>query len=138
MVEERAALCARDRGSPVRFRHGHEPRTGICQFFACRVRRLPGSGYRTTDAQLLETAGLVSAFLSVVILAIDVNSGVTHLYTHPDRLLLMCPVLLYWLMREWLNAHRETIHDDPVVAIAADPVTYVLVAASAAIVLAAV
>jgi 4-hydroxybenzoate polyprenyltransferase len=88
---------------------------------------LPGRGYVAGDAPWLQSAGLTSAYLAVVVLAIYVNNAdLTRLYAHPQRLLLVCPVLLFWATRSWLLAHRRKIHDDPVVAVAADPVTYVL------------
>ena len=100
---------------------------------------MPGRGYLASDAQWLQSAGLTSAYLAVVVLAIYVNSAdVTRLYTHPSRLLLVCPVLLFWATRWWLLAHRRRIHDDPVVAVAADPVTYVVGVIVAAVVLSAV
>ena len=95
--------------------------------------------YRPADADLLQSAGVASAFVSVMILALYVNNpDVTRLYAHPDRLLLMCPVLLYWATRTWFGAIRNQIHDDPVVAVAADPVTYGLVSLSGVIILSAI
>ena len=88
---------------------------------------VPRRGYRPEDAQWLHSGGLAAAYLSIVILAIYVNNpAVTLLYTNPDRLLLMCPILLYWSTRAWLRAHRRQGHDDPVLLVALDPVTYVL------------
>ena len=73
-----------------------------------------------------------------MVLAIYVNNAdLTRLYAHPERLLLVCPILLFWATRSWLLAHRRKMHDDPVVAIAADPVTYVLAAVIGGIVLSA-
>lgn len=96
-------------------------------------------GYRADDAQWLHSAGLAAAYLSVVILAIYVNNPtVTLLYAHSDRLLLVCPLLLYWSTRTWLRAHRRRAHDDPVLLVALDPVTYVLLAICVIIVAAAV
>ena len=96
-------------------------------------------GYRADDAQWLHSAGLAAAYLSVVILAIYVNNpSVTLLYAHADRLLLVCPILLYWSTRTWLRAHRRRLHDDPVLLVALDPVTYVLLAICVIIVTAAV
>jgi len=86
-------------------------------------------GYRADDAQWLHSAGLAAAYLSVVILAIYVNNpSVSLLYAHPDRLLLACPLLLYGSTRTWLRAHRRRAHDDPVLLLALDPITYVLLA----------
>lgn len=88
---------------------------------------VPGRGYRTDDAMWLHSAGLSSAYLGVLVMALYANSqDVTRLYAHPERLLLACPVVLYWATRSWLLAHRGELHDDPVVAVASDPATYVV------------
>jgi 4-hydroxybenzoate polyprenyltransferase len=103
-----------------------------------RDGEVPGRGYMTNDAAWLHSAGLSSAYLSVVVLAIYVNNpDLARLYAHPNRLLLVCPVLLYWVTRVWLDAHRQTLHDDPVVAVAADRTTYIIGAIGAMIVLSA-
>lgn len=95
--------------------------------------QVPGRGYLADDAMWLHSVGTTSAYLSAVVLAIYANSAdVTRLYSHPERLLLVCPVLLYWATRIWLNAHRRLIHDDPVVAVVGDPVTYMVAVISAA------
>ena len=100
---------------------------------------IPGRGYQVADAQWLQAAGIASGYLSAVVLAIYVNNpDVMRLYAHPERLLFMCPVLLYWMTRVWLNAHRRVMPDDPVVAVAADPITYVLLVIATVIVLSAV
>jgi hypothetical protein len=100
---------------------------------------IPGRGYQAADAQWLQAAGIASGYLSTVVLAIYVNNpDVMRLYAHPERLLLMCPALLYWTTRVWLNAHRRVMPDDPVVAVAADPITYVLLVIATVIILIAV
>jgi 4-hydroxybenzoate polyprenyltransferase len=96
---------------------------------------IPGRGYFTDDAQWLQAAGLASAYMSVVVLAIYVNSSdVSRLYSHPERLLLVCPVLLYWATRAWVYAHRRQMHDDPMVSVAYDRATYLVLAISITIV----
>ena len=100
--------------------------------------QIPGRGYLTYDATWLHPLGLTCAYLASVILAIYVNdANISHLYSRPERLLLVCPVLLFWATKTWLKAHRGEMHDDPVVAIASDPMTYVLAAVSAIIILTA-
>lgn len=89
---------------------------------------VPGRGYQVDDAAWLHSAGLSSAYLGVLVLALYATSAdVTRLYAHPERLLVTCPVVLYWATRTWLLAHRGQLHDDPVVAVALDPVTYVII-----------
>jgi 4-hydroxybenzoate polyprenyltransferase len=103
---------------------------------ATQTLNVPGRGYQTDDAAWLHSAGLTSAYLGVVVLALYANSSdVTRLYAHPERLLLVCPFVLYWATRTWLLAHRGQLHDDPVVAVARDPVTYIVLALSAVSVL---
>jgi 4-hydroxybenzoate polyprenyltransferase len=99
----------------------------------------PGRGYLADDAIWLHAIGLSSAYLAAVVLAIYANSAdVVRLYGHPERLLLICPVLMYGATRLWLKAHRGLMHDDPVVAVASDRATYVMVGVGAAVLLSAI
>ena len=36
------------------------------------------------------------------------------LYLSPEYLFLLCPIVLYWLGRNWLLAHRGELKEDPV------------------------
>ncbi|MFZ9870691.1 MAG: hypothetical protein ACO3E0_06005, partial [Candidatus Kapaibacteriota bacterium] len=45
---------------------------------------------------------------------------------HPTRLWAMVPVLLYWISRMWLKAHRGEMHDDPIIFALRDRATYIL------------
>ncbi len=104
---------------------------------ASDATHIPGRGYRTDDAGWLHSVGLTSAYLGVLVLALYANStDVTRLYAHPERLLLTCPVVLFWATRTWFLAHRGELHDDPVVAVALDPVTYVVLGVAGLTVLA--
>jgi 4-hydroxybenzoate polyprenyltransferase len=72
-------------------------------------------GYRVEDHELLSVLGVASSFCCVVILALYAHSPeVTALYSRPGVLLLICPVVLYWLSRIWLLAHRGELDEDPV------------------------
>jgi 4-hydroxybenzoate polyprenyltransferase len=76
----------------------------------------PGRGYRTTDIGLIETLGPPSGYLSVLVFALYLNSNhVRQLYSRPEALWLLCPVLFYWLGRLWLKAKRGELSEDPVV-----------------------
>ena len=46
------------------------------------------------------------------------------LYPRPEPLLLICPILLYWLSSVWLKAGRGKLDDDPLTLSIRDPVTY--------------
>jgi hypothetical protein len=71
--------------------------------------------------------GGASGYLSVLVLALYVNSDeVVRLYHAPLLLWLVCPLLLYWTGRMWLLAYRGQIHEDPIVATVRDPVSYLV------------
>lgn len=86
-----------------------------------------GRGYTASDLELVATLGIVSGFLAVLVLALYVNSPeVQVLYNYPIALLLLCPLLLYWISRVWLVAHRGQMHDDPIVFALKDGVSYLI------------
>lgn len=96
-------------------------------------------GYLRGDREWLGSMGGASGYLSVLVLALYVSSEqVTALYRTPFLLWLICPVLLFWISRMWLLAHRGRLHEDPIVATARDPISYVLGAIVAVLMLAAV
>ena len=92
-----------------------------------------GRGYTSEDMELVAMLGIASGFLSVLVMALYVNSDQAvkndkgfPLYNHPTLLLLMCPLLLYWVSRVWLVAHRGRMHDDPIVFALKDRTSYVV------------
>ena len=75
-----------------------------------------GRDYYPADFELLASLGGASGFISVLILALYINdSANVGLYQSPEWMWLSLPVLLYWLSRIWLLAHRGEMHDDPIV-----------------------
>jgi len=73
------------------------------------------------------------------VLALYVNSrAVRPLYNHPEMLWLICPLILYWISRVWLLAHRGQMHQDPIVFAIRDKVSYLLAFVSAVIMLLAI
>lgn len=74
-----------------------------------------GRGYYPADLELLTSLGSSSGYLSVLVLALYINEGAAGLYRSPERMWMACPLLLFWLSRVWLLAHRGQMHDDPVV-----------------------
>jgi 4-hydroxybenzoate polyprenyltransferase len=96
-----------------------------------QVRR---RGYLRGDREWLGSMGGASGYLSVLVLALYINSEqVVALYRRPLALWLVCPLLLFWTSRMWLLAHRGKIHDDPIVATVRDPASYVIGALVAAV-----
>jgi 4-hydroxybenzoate polyprenyltransferase len=97
-----------------------------------------GRGYRPEDLEILASLGSASGYIAVVVLALFVSSDdVTKLYAHPGYLWAACPLLLFWLSRIWLLAHRGEVHSDPIVFAIRDRVSYAIAAALAAILLVA-
>lgn len=82
-------------------------------------------GYVLCDLALIETLGLVSGCLSVLVFCLYLSSSrVGTLYPHPEALWLLGPVLLYWIARFWMLARRGQLVDDPVAAALSDPGSY--------------
>jgi len=75
-----------------------------------------GRGYTTEDLPVLQSLGSAAGYLSVLVLALYINSpDIEALYHRPKLIWLLCVLMLYWISRVWLRAHRGAMHDDPVV-----------------------
>jgi 4-hydroxybenzoate polyprenyltransferase len=75
-----------------------------------------GRGYHIEDLPILHSFGTASGYLCVLVLALYINSpAVESLYRHPQVIWFLCVLLLYWISRVWLKAHRGKMHDDPVI-----------------------
>jgi 4-hydroxybenzoate polyprenyltransferase len=74
-----------------------------------------GRGYTTDDLPLLLACGTSSCFVSILVLALYVNDGTAQMYRHAEALWLLCPLMLYWILRVWRKSFRGELHDDPVV-----------------------
>lgn len=80
-----------------------------------------GRGYAPSDTSSLQSLGTAAGYASVVILALYINSAdITDHYSHPARVWLLCPVVLYWISRIWLTTLRGQMTDDPIVFAARD------------------
>lgn len=94
-----------------------------------------GRGYHVEDIDQLAIFGVVSGYISVLVLALYINSPqLGQFYGDINYLWLMCPLLIYWISRIWLLARRGEIHEDPVVFTLHDKVSY-LVGGGAAVLL---
>jgi 4-hydroxybenzoate polyprenyltransferase len=88
-----------------------------------------GRGYRVGDLPLISQMATASGYVSVLIMALYVNSpAVRELYQKPSALWGICLVLLFWISRMVMVAHRGRMNDDPVVYAAKDPVSLLCVA----------
>jgi 4-hydroxybenzoate polyprenyltransferase len=105
-----------------------EPETGT----------IAGRSYQSSDLPLLAQFGTTSAFISVLVLALYINSeSVRLLYSRPQVIWLLCPLLLYMITRLWLLAYRNKLREDPVVFVIRDRPCQLLAILGVALLLAA-
>jgi 4-hydroxybenzoate polyprenyltransferase len=95
-----------------------------------------GRGYLPQDLQMLATMGPASGCLSVLVLALYLNSDqVQQLYANPLALWPLCPLMLYWIGRLWILAGRGSVPDDPVAFTVSDWLSWVTALCAALILL---
>lgn len=88
---------------------------------------VPNRGYVASDLSLLETLGPTSGYLSVLVLALYLNSDAVHAsYQRTWPLLLLCPLLMYWISRLWIHAKRCKLADDPILFAFRDRVSLIV------------
>jgi 4-hydroxybenzoate polyprenyltransferase/phosphoserine phosphatase len=86
-----------------------------------------GRGYLALDREWVGSMGIVSGYLSVLVLALYITSDdVEVLYRWPTVLWPACVAVLLWISRLWALAYRGAIDDDPVVVTLRDPLTYMV------------
>ena len=80
-----------------------------------------GRGYQVADLPIISMIALCSGYVSVLVLALYVNSPIVRdLYPQPRALGGICGILLYWLTYMVMITHRGSMPDDPVVYAAKD------------------
>jgi len=99
---------------------------------------LRGRGYTTQDLELVANLGGSAGYTCVLVLALYIQDAHTaSLYATPQYIWLACPLLLYWISRAWLIAHRGQMHDDPIVFALKDRASWVVAALFAGVFVAA-
>lgn len=92
-------------------------------------KALLGRGYLTSDAELtlnLGVGGSIAALLLLMLYITNDTFASYHLYSAPDFLWLVPMVLMLWLGRVWLLAHRGMLKDDPVAFAIKDKMSLIL------------
>jgi 4-hydroxybenzoate polyprenyltransferase/phosphoglycolate phosphatase-like HAD superfamily hydrolase len=88
-----------------------------------------GRGYLSSDLSVVSSLGTSSGYISVLVLAMYIQDERTAaLYRHPQYIWIACPVMLYWISRTWVIAHRGAMNDDPIVFAARDRISLLVVA----------
>ena len=78
--------------------------------------RPAGRGYSVHDLPLILNMGICSSMISTLVFALYIHSPETMItYRSNEYLWPAAGALLYWNARVWMKAHREEIHEDPVV-----------------------
>jgi len=97
-----------------------------------------GRDYLASDLPLIEMFGIASGFAAVLVMALYINGeSIERLYPHQAVVWLTVPILLYWISRMWVKAHRGEMHDDPVVFAMRDGLSQLTIAAFLVVMLAA-
>ena len=103
----------------------------VADVFARGESEVGGRGYRAGDQNVLMALGTAAGVASIVTLALFVNSPTdSGLYSSPELLWGVCPVLLYWVAHIWLAAQRGALTDDPIVFAIKDRASQVAFAAA--------
>jgi len=81
-----------------------------------KTEAAPGRGYSPSDLGMISSLGAASGYLAVMVLALYIQDQHTvSQYHRPQVIWLACPLMLYWITRTWMIAHRGWMHEDPVV-----------------------
>lgn len=72
--------------------------------------------YKAGDMTVVTSLAAATGYNAVVVFGLYISSdAASDLYTRPHLLWFISPLLLYWLGRMLIMAHRRTLQDDPVV-----------------------
>lgn len=94
--------------------------------------------YKKTDLPVIAGLAAAAGMNSITIIALYIQSpAVQELYTYPVALWGLCPLLLYWMARAVMLAHRRLMDEDPISFALKDPRSWVVGAAAAGIIIAA-
>ncbi|RWK66550.1 UbiA family prenyltransferase [Mesorhizobium sp.] len=92
--------------------------------------------YRIGDLDVVAALAAAAGLSAITIFALYVTSpDVQILYRHPKALWLISPILLCWIARALLMAHRRQMDDDPIVFALRDRISAIAIAAIVAAVL---
>lgn len=98
-----------------------------------------GRAYSLDDMPILLTLGISSGLMSVLVLALYIQSEqVNNLYSTPELLWGGCVVLMYWITRIWMLATHGKIHEDPIQFALRDPTSLITAAILGLLFLAAI
>ncbi len=99
----------------------------------------PGRGYAINDLAMLLPLGAAAGYASVMVVMLYLSSPqILSLYTHPLRMWLICPLMIYWISRALMLSNRGEMHDDPIIFALTDKVSWLTGAVAAVIIAVAI
>lgn len=94
-----------------------------------------GRAYTINDLAMLLPLGAAAGYASAMVVMLYFSSPqITALYTHPLRMWLICPLLIYWISRMLMLANRNKMHDDPIIFAMTDKTSWFIGVVSAIII----
>lgn len=82
--------------------------------------------YLKSDAAMVAALAVGAGFNAITVFALYINSdAVRHLYHRPGFLWGVCLILMYWISRVLMLAHRKQIDNDPVLFALRDRASFV-------------
>jgi 4-hydroxybenzoate polyprenyltransferase len=95
--------------------------------------------YKISDLPVIAALAAASGMNAITVFSLYASSPtVEQMYSRPWMLWLLNPLLLYWIGRALMMAHRQAMPDDPIIYTFTDRVSRATVAAMMCIVLAAI
>ncbi len=96
------------------------------------LKETTGRAYHIDDMPVVLGAALASGYCSVLVLALYIsNITRTSLYSQPQLLWFVCPLLLYWISRAIMVSWRGQMDDDPIEYAVKDRVSLAIFGTSA-------
>lgn len=88
--------------------------------------------YVKEDLPIVACLAAAAGYNAVIVLALYMSSDTfAGLYRNPEFMWLVCPLMMYWISRLLMKAHRRQMDDDPVVFALKDRVSIAVAAAIA-------
>lgn len=88
---------------------------------------LKGRGYTYHDLELVSSMGIGAGYVTALVLALYIQDAHTAVLYHSAKVIwLACPILLYWISRAWLMAHRGKMPDDPILFAIKDRTSWIV------------
>lgn len=93
-------------------------------------RESKGRAYEVDDLPVLRGMAIAAGHAAVLVLALYISSDdIQRLYTRPEVLWLILPLLLYWELRMVMATHRGQMDDDPIIYAATDRISQFVILA---------